>query len=101
MAIPKKSTRRTRPEPVKRANADEETYDLHPQPQAPVASFVPQMEQTAIACVDSVLDAVDRGNDGDGFGSVVSGLAAGAYGLGLLASIANIAYSRTSRRKDK
>lgn len=90
-----------RPTPVKRANPDEETFELHPQQPAPVASFVPQMEATAIACVDSVLDAVDRGNDGDGFGSVVSGLAAGAYGLGLFASIANIAYTRTSRRRTR
>ncbi len=97
MATPKKASRR--PTPVKLANPDEETFDLHPQQSAPIAPFVPQMEATAIACVDSVLDAVDRGNDGDGFGATVAGLGAAAYGIGFVAALANIAYARKSSRK--
>lgn len=97
MATPKKPSRR--PTPVKRAAIDEETFDLHPQAQAPVASFVPQMEQTAIACVDRVLDTVDRGKNGDGFGATASGLEAAAYGIGFIASILNIAHTRTQSRR--
>ena len=97
MATPKKPSRR-RPTPVKRAAIDEETFDLHPQTQVP-APFVPQMEQTAIACVDRVLDTVDRGKNGDGFGATASGLEAAAYGIGFIASILNIAHTRTQSRR--
>ncbi len=94
MATQKKASRRP-----KRANPDEETFDLHPQTQATAAPFVPQMEATVTACVDSVLDAVDRGNDGDGFGATVAGLGAAAYGIGFVAALANIAYTRQSSRR--
>lgn len=97
MATPKKSSRR--PTPVKRATVVEETYDLHPQAQAPVASFVPQMESTAIACVDSVLETIDRANDGDGFGATASGFGATAYGIGFVASLLNIADTRIKSRR--
>ncbi|WP_156341473.1 hypothetical protein [Pseudanabaena sp. 'Roaring Creek'] len=85
-----KRLKSARPKRTRKLKDGADTVNPHP-------SIVPPMEATATACADNVFAAINQVKQGDELGAVTSGVAAGAFLLGFVASSLQIVYNSRNR----